>query len=362
MDKSATHEDLWQYMSARGRQDEVSKRRLITHAFEQEILSKVDNHAAQNDARLSFVELGTPVIGQTVIGLHGFAARGRSLIPALSHLADQGIQVLLPDLLGYGFSPWPAHLTYNVDVHLAALETWLQEVKPSEPFWLVGQSMGVLLALAWAARNPARVRGIVAISGPLFENSSEARRTFAQGDAVAWLMLKIPRIARWLCRRLCGINGPGRRFSTARKMQRALGWMLLHAWGPKNIPNAPSAVIDPETKARLLDALADSWLHSWESLYGSLINCLMEYRPWSDLERLRSAGMPILFLHGDQDTLAPITGVRRAEAYGGWKLQEYAGGTHALCFTHPEALSQQIAHFLSDEPSTSQLNLECERS
>jgi pimeloyl-ACP methyl ester carboxylesterase len=170
-------------------------------------------------------------------------------------------------------------------------------------------------------------------------------------------MLKTPKAAKWLCRHLCGVNGPGRRFSTARKMRRTLGWWLLHAWGPKNVPNASSAV-DPETKARLLDALADCWLHSWESIYGSLINCMMEYRPWSDLERLRAAGMPILFLHGDQDSLAPIKGARRAAACGGWKLQEYAGGTHALCLTNAEELGQQIAHFLSDEQKVSRDNSE----
>src|SRR5258706_9184041 len=104
MDRPATYENLWHYEIKSNGLIKVFKRRLLVDTSEQMILSRVDDDAALRDARLSFVELGTLGTGQSVIGLHGFAARGRSLLPTLSHLADQGIQVLLPDLLGHCFS------------------------------------------------------------------------------------------------------------------------------------------------------------------------------------------------------------------------------------------------------------------
>lgn len=169
----------------------------------------MDVIASSDPLNLAFVELTTGKNGPTVIGLHGLASTGRSLRPALCHLVNHGIRVLLPDLLGHGASPWPSELAYDLDDHLAALEAWANGTLGSEAVWLVGNSMGALLALAWAARNPSRARGVVAISIPLFASTTEARAYLVRGDAMAWLMLRYPDVARALCRRLCGEAGPG---------------------------------------------------------------------------------------------------------------------------------------------------------
>ena len=67
--------------------------------------------------------------------------------------------------------------------------------------------------------------------------------------------------------------------------------------------------------------------------------------------------MPILFLHGDRDAVAPIAHVREAAAYSGWQLQEYSDATHALALTHAPLVDQQVAQFLAvqQQVSTHQL-------
>lgn len=314
----------------------------------------MDVMASSDPLNLAFVELTTGENGPTVIGLHGLASTGRSLRPALCQLVNHGIRVLLPDLLGHGASPWPSEPAYDLDDHLAALEAWANRTLGSEAVWLVGNSMGALLALAWAARNPGRARGVVAISVPLFASTSEARAYLARGDAMAWFMLRYPDVARALCRRLCGKAGPGRRFSTSARFQRTLGWALLRAYGPRKTPGP--GVLPPaqatQATAGLLDELADCWLHSWKSLHGSLVHCIVEHRAFPDLARLHAAQMPILFLHGDHDAVAPIARVCDAASDGGWQLQEYTGATHALALTHAPLLGQRVARFLALEQAS----------
>ena len=54
------------------------------------------------------------------------------------------------------------------------------------------------------------------------------------------------------------------------------------------------------------------WLHSWESMHGSLLRCIMEYNIWPELEQVRDRDIPLFFIHGECDTIAPIERVRLA--------------------------------------------------
>ena len=146
--------------------------------------------------------------GVPVVALHGLASTGDSLTAATRPLADAGLRVYVPDLLGHGASPYPADATYDVACHVKALRDWLDETDIGrERVWLVGYSLGALLAVAWAAREPDRVRGIVAISAPLFLDGMDARRTLMQGDPVCRLALRAPGLMRLVTRATCGPVG-----------------------------------------------------------------------------------------------------------------------------------------------------------
>lgn len=97
-----------------------------------------------------------------VVLLHGSGpgvsawANWRLLLPELS----RSRRVIAPDLAGFGFTDRPERVTY-------AMETWVRQVADLfdalelDRADLVGNSFGGALALAFAIRNPERVRRLV---------------------------------------------------------------------------------------------------------------------------------------------------------------------------------------------------------
>jgi pimeloyl-ACP methyl ester carboxylesterase len=77
------------------------------------------------------------------------------------------------------------------------------------------------------------------------------------------------------------------------------------------------------------------------------IQVATDFRP--ELGRL---DVPVLIIHGDSDTSAPleITGRPAAAMIRGARLEVYEGGPHGLYVTHKERLNQDLARFIRDSP------------
>ena len=291
-----------------------------------------------------------PIDAPVVLGLHGLVSSGRTMRHALAPLAAEGMRVWLPDALGHGASPMPIDARYDIETHLATLIAWAGANAGPGPFWLVGCSMGALLALAWAVRQPERVRGVILISAPFFADARAARRFLSHNPLAAWI-LNAPWMAEAACHALCGAHGPARRISAAQTLSGVFGWGALQMYGLRSllpgVPIPPDADSMEQCRAGLLEAFEDCWLPSWPSLYNSMRYSIVEHDAWSDLERLRGANIPVCFLHGDKDDLAPIAGARAAATYGGWPLREYPRATHALSISHSRAVGAEIARFVA---------------
>ena len=102
--------------------------------------------------------------GPALLAIHGMPASHLAWPPVLQHLSG-GDRVLAPDLRGRGGSselPGP----YGFDAHLDDLVATLDHAGIARAV-LVGHSLGAYIALAFAARFPARVRGLVLVDGGL---------------------------------------------------------------------------------------------------------------------------------------------------------------------------------------------------
>src|SRR5919201_68674 len=102
--------------------------------------------------------------GRPLILLHGGLMSGETFGPVLPLLAERH-QVIVPDLQGHGRT---ADIDRPIDVRLmaddiAALIDHLGLAKPD----VVGYSLGGGVALSTAAKYPAKVRGLVAVSANL---------------------------------------------------------------------------------------------------------------------------------------------------------------------------------------------------
>lgn len=97
--------------------------------------------------------------------LHGFASSTSTwdrLAPALA----RSHRVIAVDLPGNGLSSRPAgSVAYTPDGQMAMLTKVLEDARVAR-FDVVGHSYGGFLALRWAAREPERIRSVVAIAPP----------------------------------------------------------------------------------------------------------------------------------------------------------------------------------------------------
>jgi esterase len=113
------------------------------------------------EIELSVAEYGD---GPPLILLHGIGSRGVSWWPVIDPLAAQ-FRLIVPDQRGHGASDKPPvgylHTDYAAD--LAGLIEALAIERPR----IVGHSLGGLVTLAWAIRNPDRAERIVLEDVPL---------------------------------------------------------------------------------------------------------------------------------------------------------------------------------------------------
>ncbi|MBO1271345.1 alpha/beta hydrolase [Shewanella sp. 4t3-1-2LB] len=121
-----------------------------------------------------------------LVGLHGWLDNANSFEPLASHL-QADYRVLAIDWPGHGWSPrrpgnYPLHwVDYLYDLHRL-----LNVVSADTPVYIVGHSLGGIVASAYAAAYPERVIALVLIEAltPLFEDisyqRSRLRKSFRQ--------------------------------------------------------------------------------------------------------------------------------------------------------------------------------------
>ena len=111
--------------------------------------------------RMAYVEAG-PADGPTVVLVHGEPTWGylyRRMIPTL---ADAGLHVVVPDLVGFGRSDKPtAREAYSYARHVEWVRAALFDVLGLKDIHYVGQDWGGLIGLRLLAEHPERFAGSV---------------------------------------------------------------------------------------------------------------------------------------------------------------------------------------------------------
>jgi pimeloyl-ACP methyl ester carboxylesterase len=106
-----------------------------------------------------------PAPRPTVVFLHGLVMDNlSSWYFAAATQTTRVADVVLYDLRGHGKSERPAS-GYGLEDQVADLLGVLDGVGATDPVYLVGNSFGGLLALAFAIRHPSRVAGLVLVEG-----------------------------------------------------------------------------------------------------------------------------------------------------------------------------------------------------
>ena len=135
-------------------------------------------------------------MSHTVVALHYWAGAGHEF-DALRPWLAAGVQLLAPDLPGFGQQPAPAHFDYSVRAYADWVDEYLAGHRVDD-FMLLGHSMGGKIALLLAARRPPGLRRLVLLSPspPPHEPMSD------QDRAVACAAYGQPAEAEKTCRKI----------------------------------------------------------------------------------------------------------------------------------------------------------------
>ncbi|HMU60985.1 MAG TPA: alpha/beta hydrolase [Gemmatimonadales bacterium] len=222
-------------------------------------------------------------------------------------------RIRLVDLLGFGHSPKPWLVRYSVERHLDELDRVLKHAVFPDRFTLVGHSFGAIMAVAYAARWPERVRGLVLFSLPNFGGEQRAIRWFRQrGTAEGWLLSNAV-LAAITC------------LVTRRVVRRVL---------PRLLPDMPREVVE------------DLVAHTWRSSTSTLWEGVYRHDVFRDAVRVPPQ-LPVLLIHGDQDTTAPLAGVTRlVDQLPHWSLRVLPGVDHHPFLRQTTACIDALRAFL----------------
>lgn len=130
--------------------------------------------------RLAHVELG-PAGGEPIVLLHGEPTYSHLWRHVMPPLAEAGLRVIAPDLVGFGRSDKPTELDWYTHERLgAALSAHLDALAPDR-LTLVVHDWGGVLGLPWAVAHAERVARLVITDTGLYSRGgfpSESWRAF----------------------------------------------------------------------------------------------------------------------------------------------------------------------------------------
>jgi len=235
---------------------------------------------------------------QTLVFVPGLGGTTRYWASRLHPLQDH-YRIVLVDLLGFGQSPKPWS-RYSVERHVAALHTTLRQLGPIS---LVGHSLGALLTLAYAAQHPDLIRNVAVLGMPYFGSQHNAYQYMRHGPVKGGYLYT--NIAFTMA--ACVLT------------RRVFGRLLPHL-----LRDVPREVAEDLVK------------HTWRSSTSSLWEVVYRYDVAEDLNRL-PARIGVLFIHGDQDVMAPLGAVQHL--VGGrtrWRLEVFPGVDHHPFLRNPE--------------------------
>jgi pimeloyl-ACP methyl ester carboxylesterase len=158
-------------------------------------------------ARVHYQEAGD-VDAPPVILIHGFCASTFVWSDVFLPIAEAGFRVVVPDLIGYGFSEKPRGGEYTIDAQ-ARLIIQLMDKLGIERATIVGSSYGGAVASLCALDYASRVERLVLVDAVI--NDDVKRQLLLQlaaaplmGDVVSPLLLSTYRLTRWRMRKVYG--------------------------------------------------------------------------------------------------------------------------------------------------------------
>lgn len=274
--------------------------------------------------RLSSASTGSDS-GPPIVLVHGLGGSTIGWEPVGATLAaTTGRRVVAFDLPGFGRSPVPRPVA-PVRTHVDAVAAVLESLGPAV---VVGNSMGGLVGVLAALRDPRSVDGLVLVAPALPSASFSVRSALG---AARFAPAALP---------LLGTAVVGAR-------ARLLGPERVTAARLATITRDPGRV-DPGIRDRMVE-LARERMRRREChrAYAVAARSLLAAAPvaW---RRLRSVACPALVVHGRHDALVPVGLVNRLRRlHPSWDYAIFDDCGHVPHLEHPEAFTEVVGEWVT---------------
>lgn len=294
---------------------------LAAFPFLRERARKPMDEQARQDAPGRFVRLSQgithfhwigPASGPVAVCIHGLTTPSFVWQSIAAGLARMGFRVLVFDLYGRGYSDRPKG-AQDKAFFLRQVDELLHSQEVRDDVTVIGFSMGGVIATAFAASQPARIRQLVLIAPAGMQ---------PVGDRLNHFILSIPFVGRWIM------------------LLRYPGMLRRGLREEDDLPKSVEGIYDLQTAE--LD-----WRGFLPAVHASLRDLLSESAEcWH--RSLKRAGVPVLAIWGSDDAVIPLDSSDHLSQWNsGARNRIIEGAGHGLPYTHASdvlALIEDFAH------------------
>ena len=288
-------------------------------------------------------EWEVPAEGPTFVLVHGLGGSLLNWAPVAPDLSRWG-RVVAVDLAGFGLTPL-AGRSAGVTANRRLLRGFMQNLE-LPPVILVGNSMGGMVSMLHAARNPETVTALVLVDAA-FPRGSVRDSQFSPKIAALFAAYSVSligeRVAKWRQARL-GAKG---------LVEETLRLCAPH---PELIdPKLVAALIEQARVRMEFDYATPAFLEAARAIFRANV-VPTKYR-----SLVRSIRQPALVIHGDRDRLVPVGGaVEAARAHDNWTLQILPGLGHIPQMEAPKLWLEKVEAWLPTVLDASQAAAQAE--
>jgi pimeloyl-ACP methyl ester carboxylesterase len=289
-------------------------------------------HTIDLDGRVRVVDYGGagPRTFVCVHGLGGWALDWQLLAPQLT---DSG-RVLALDLPGFGESPLEGRLG-SIDAQQHLLNRYLEQHYLGQPVTLIGNSMGGMISLLQAARNPAVVARLVLVSPVL---PASIRRRPHPLVTAQFLLYALPQVGEWYVR--------ARREYIDHRMLVDGSFAFLAA----RAEQIPRAVY--QQRYELIERRAADSDQAFLAAARSLLMLLAD--PVTYRRMIAQVAAPALVVHGADDRLVSArSALHLARSRPDWSVNVLPEVGHIAQLEAPHQVAALIKRWLGDGASKS---------
>ena len=291
-------------------------RQPLNAAAREELLQKGKAHTfVATSAGTMHVRVSGSADRPVVLLVHGGVVGGYAFENWQQPLTDAGYRVIVPDLLGYGYSDRP-NVPYTKEFYVTQLNDLLNGLGISLPVNIIGASQGGGIVTAFAAAHPDRVKSV----GLMAPNGGGSVHVVSEA-------LVLPAIGDWVFR----VFGP-----------MVLQSMMARAYQNNPAREGLLAWMREQSRYR---GYGEGVLNS---IRNTLSNQTLTWQPRA-FELIGRSGVPVLAVWGTNDTTVPFSQSEELRSrIPQMKLVPLEGQGHAITFGQAQTVLKAVIPFLNE--------------